>query len=155
MDLNQTLTQLHIHMEYYIHMRYLLLALLLTACNVDPSALQEEATSYACDLTREYIAQPSGLQFVKCQGVTSMPEFLATLDSLGITYETDFSMPHEDYGMAFANHTQRPVSAHVHLSHDSVNCLIDGEGPYHCTNQRDVVIVPNASVSIEVLADIP
>lgn len=124
----------------------------LTACEIGGSAQNSEAscfaTKYSCD-TRN-LQKMDGTEFYMCNA--GIDQIESTMLSLGFTVEVDKTWDGTMDGAG--SHTFEPSGSHFKLSNDSVNCLVDGQGPYHCGSFGSTFIVANSSLTDEIINQI-
>lgn len=122
--------------------------LTLSACNVAPEQSTADGGQSAgcfasinrCD-TRD-TRKLDGTPYLHCE--TDPVQIMRDLENAGFTVESDFSFDGQMNGGG--HHAVEPSTAHFKVAQDSVNCTVDGEGPYHCAHPRSVFIVPSAKI---------
>jgi hypothetical protein len=112
-------------------------------------AAQCFAEKFACDLRETFTTD--GLRFVMCNApIDGIDE---ALKAAQFTTEIDTSWNRVNNGLGA--HTKAPTNAHFHLSNDSLNCFLDGQGPLHCGGPEwKTFIVMNEELSEEIVAQV-
>jgi hypothetical protein len=123
----------------------------LSACSVLPGGSAENdaltpqcfASLNRCDPrdTRKL----DGTPYLHCEGNPN--DIMLDLESAGYTVEYDFTWNGLMNGMG--NHAVAPSTADFMVAPDSVNCTVDGDGPYHCSHENSVFIVPSFEIQLD------